>query len=216
VVVVCPRLRRLAAPSSPSRLSRRRRRIPCQVRHRPLPGWTRPVALPFIAAIVGFIVVAVGSMLLWPSRLDPLSLWPDRRLNGWIRHYVAFPTGSVFYRGRGHPDRRRRMRYRRSPWRGSSTIGREEARRSLACWCSFVASPRLLTLERRPLRRTRPPLRVSRLWLPRHPGAIIHMECTPVPTPAATLAPSRRCDCVGGEGGQPVGSYFRLLLQSHR
>jgi hypothetical protein len=36
-----------------------------------------------------------------------------------------------------------------------------------------------------------------RLRLPRHPGAIIYMEYTLVSTPAATLVPSRRCDCRG-------------------
>jgi hypothetical protein len=89
----------------------------------------------------------------------------------------------------------------------------EEARRSPVCCCSsFIVSPRrLLTLERLPLeeRGCTPP----RLQLPRHPGAIICMECTSASAPAATLAPSQHCDC---EGFQPVGSYLRLMLQSHR
>jgi hypothetical protein len=47
------------------------------------------------------------------------------------------------------------------------------------------------------------------LRLPRHPGAIVFSESTPVSTPTATFAPSRRCDCRGI-------STRRLLLQSHR
>jgi hypothetical protein len=70
-----------------------------------------------------------------------------------------------------------------------------------------------LTLERQLLQRTRSPLHVFRLRLPRRRGAIIHMACTSVPTIAATLASSRRCDC--GGVFQPVDSYLRLLLQSH-
>jgi hypothetical protein len=50
------------------------------------------------------------------------------------------------------------------------------------------------------------------LWLPRHRGAIIYMECTPVSTSTTTLAPSRRCDC---GGFQLVVSYLQLLIQSH-
>jgi hypothetical protein len=81
-----------------------------------------------------------------------------------------------------------------------------------------VSPCRPLTLERRPLPKHKLLLRVSRprpprLRLPRHPGAIVFSESTPVSTPAAAFAPSRRCDC---GGYQPVGSYIRLLLQSHR
>jgi hypothetical protein len=59
---------------------------------------------------------------------------------------------------------------------------------------------RPLTLERRPLPKNRFLLHVSRprpprVWLPRHLGAIIFLEHTPISTPAATFAPSRRCDC---------------------
>jgi hypothetical protein len=66
-----------------------------------------------------------------------------------------------------------------------------------------VVSPCLpLTLERLPLPKNRLLLRVFRLQpprlrLPRHPGAIVFSESTPVSTPAATFAPSRRCDCRG-------------------
>jgi hypothetical protein len=78
----------------------------------------------------------------------------------------------------------------------------EEAERS-ACRCPFVVSPcRSLTLERRPLPKIRLLLRVfrlrpPRLRLPRHLGAIVFLEHTTVSTPAATFAPSRRCDCGG-------------------
>jgi hypothetical protein len=78
----------------------------------------------------------------------------------------------------------------------------EEAGRS-ACWCPFVVSPcRSLTLERRPLPKIRLLLRVfrprpPRLRLPRHLVAIVFLEHTTVSTPAATFAPSRRCDCGG-------------------
>jgi hypothetical protein len=78
----------------------------------------------------------------------------------------------------------------------------EEAGRS-ACRCPFVVSPcRSLMLERRPLPEIRLLLRVSRprpprLRLPRHLGAIVFLEHTPVSTPAATFAPLRRCDCWG-------------------
>jgi hypothetical protein len=81
-----------------------------------------------------------------------------------------------------------------------------------------VSPCRSLTLERRPLPKIRLLLRVfrprpPRLRLPQHLGAIVSLEHTTVSTPAATFAPSRRCDC---GGFQPVGSYLRPLLQSHR
>jgi hypothetical protein len=60
---------------------------PCQVRRRPLPGWTRPAAHPFIA-FAGSVAAAAfpaGPTLLRPSLLDLSSLWLDR----------AFPSGSV-------------------------------------------------------------------------------------------------------------------------
>jgi hypothetical protein len=118
---------------------------------------------------------------------------------------VAFPARSVvpllFCRGRRLYDRRRRVRCCRPPWRGSSTSGRSKKQGGPTCCCSFVMSPcRPLTLERRPLPKIRLLLRVSRprphrLRLPRHLGAIVFLEHTSVSTPAATLAPSRRCDC---------------------
>jgi hypothetical protein len=76
----------------------------------------------------------------------------------------------------------------------------EEAGRS-ACQCPFVVSPcRSLTLKRRPLPKIRLLLCVSRsqpprLRLPRHLGAIVFLEHTPVSTSVASFAPSRRCDC---------------------
>jgi hypothetical protein len=59
-----------------------------------------------------------------------------------------------------------------------------------------------LTLERRPLPKNKFLLRVSRprpprLRLTRHLGAIAFLESTPVSSPAATFAPSRRCECGG-------------------
>jgi hypothetical protein len=118
---------------------------------------------------------------------------------------VVFLAGSVvpllFCRGCGLYDRRRRVRCCRPPWRGSSTSGRSKKQGGLTCCCSFVMSPcRPLTLERRPLPKNRFLLHVSRprpprVWLPRHLGAIIFLEHTPISTPAATFAPSRRCDC---------------------
>lgn len=78
----------------------------------------------------------------------------------------------------------------------------EDAGRS-ACRCPFAVSPcRSLTLERRPLPKIRLLLRVfrprpPRLRLPRHLWAIVFLEHTTVSAPAATFAPSRRCDCGG-------------------
>jgi hypothetical protein len=97
---------------------------PCQVRRRPLPGWTRRVALPFITVIVGSIAAtafSAGSAVplagLTSSWLDPSLSWPSR------------PDPSIpliFYRGHDHPDRRRHVRCRRPLWRGSSTTEREK------------------------------------------------------------------------------------------
>jgi hypothetical protein len=70
----------------------------------------------------------------------------------------------------------------------------------------FVASPhQLLTLEHQPTPEGRGHCCMSpshsralpRLWLPQHLGTIISTECTPISTPAATLAPSRCCDYEG-------------------
>jgi hypothetical protein len=126
-----------------------------------------PSPSPFIAAIVGSVAAAAfptGSTLLLSSRLDPPSLWSDRRLHGWIRrcrglpdriHVVAVfsarstiplvgspsswldsslpwpsrpdpPIPLLLCSGRGHPDRCRRVRCRRPPWRGSLTPGRSK------------------------------------------------------------------------------------------
>jgi hypothetical protein len=65
-----------------------------------------------------------------------------------------------------------------------------------------VSPCRSLTLERQPLPEIRLLLRVSRprpprLRLPRHLGAIVFLEHTPISTPTATFAPSRRYDCGG-------------------
>ena len=145
--------------------------------------------------------------MLRPSRLDPPSLWLDRVSPSGSVTAVAFPAGSdiplPFCRGRGHLDQRSRVRCCRPPWRGSSTFGRSKKQGGLNCCCSFVMSPcRSLTLERRSLPKNRFLLRVSRprpprVRLPRHLGAIVFLEHTPISTPAATFAPSRRCDCGG-------------------
>jgi hypothetical protein len=131
---------------------------------------------------------------LWPSRPDPF-----------------LPL--LFYRGRGHHDRRRCVRCCRPPWWGSSTFGRLKKQGWPAGALLSCRPRRSLTLERRPLPKNRLLLRVSRLRpprlrLPRHLGAIVSFEHTPVSTPAATSAPSRCCVC----GGILTR---RLLLQSH-
>jgi hypothetical protein len=80
----------------------------------------------------------------------------------------------------------------------------------------FVVSPcRSLTLERRPLPKIRLLLRVfrprpPRLRLPRHIGAIQPQR--------SLLQPqhSHHHDAATARGFQPVGSYLRPLLQSHR
>jgi hypothetical protein len=151
----------------------------------------------------------LDSPLLRSSQLDSSSLWPDRHLHGWIRRCCGFPDWNrryPFYSTAGTTtltgvDAHAVAGLLSGVPRRPTT---EEARRSSVCCCSsFVMSPcRSLTLERRQLQRTRLPLRVSRprpprLRLPWHPGAIILMECTPVSTLAATLVPSRRCDCGG-------------------
>jgi hypothetical protein len=130
-----------------------------------------------------------GSPSLW---LDPSLPWPSQS-------NPSLPL--LLCRGRGHPDRHRRVRCRRPPWRGSSTTGHGKKHEGpKAAIVRFASSRRSLTLERRPLLKNRLLLRVSRLRLPRlrlpwHPGAIVFLECTPVSTLAATFAPSRRCDC---------------------
>jgi hypothetical protein len=53
-----------------------------------------PSPSPFIAAIVGSVAAVTfpaGSTLLRSSRLDPPSLWLDRRLHGWIRRCRGLP-----------------------------------------------------------------------------------------------------------------------------
>jgi hypothetical protein len=61
--------------------------FPCSAGPAPSPS-------PFIAAIVGSVAAVAfpaGSTLLRSSRLDPPSLWPDRRLHGWIRRCRGLP-----------------------------------------------------------------------------------------------------------------------------
>jgi hypothetical protein len=82
-----------------------------------------------------------------------------------------------------------------------------------------VSPRRSLTFERRPLPNNRLLMCVSRPWpprlrLPRHPRAIVFLECTPISSPATAFAPSRRCDCGGistrrvlPSASTPVSSY---------
>jgi hypothetical protein len=72
VAVVCPRLRRLAAPSSPSRLSRRRRRRRTPARSDADPCLAGPAVSPSPSSPPSLV-----PSLPRPSRLDPSSLWPD-------------------------------------------------------------------------------------------------------------------------------------------
>jgi hypothetical protein len=110
---------------------------PCEVRHRPLPGWTRPAAHPLLrlrwirrcrglpGRLPGRIHVAAtfsarSAVPLAGSRLpgrDPSLPWPS-----WPD--LSFPL--LFCRGRGHHDRRRRVHCCRPPWRGSLTPGRSK------------------------------------------------------------------------------------------
>jgi hypothetical protein len=144
------------------------------------------------------------------SRSDPSLSWPSR---------PDSPLPLLFCRGRGHHDRRRRVRCRRPLWQRSSTSGRSKKQEGRPASALLLCRPRRsLMLERQPLSKNRLLLRVSRprpprLRLPRHLGAIVSLAHTPVSATAATFAPSRRCDC---GGIQPVGYYLRLLLHSHR
>jgi hypothetical protein len=100
--------------------------------------------------------------------------------------------------------------------------GTEQEGPKVAATLLLCRPRRSLTLERRPLPKNKLLLRVGggistrqppRLRLPQHLGAIVFLAHTLVSAPAATFAPSRRCDC---GGFQLVGSYLHLLLQSHR
>jgi hypothetical protein len=100
-------------------------------------------ASPFIAAIVGSVVVvafSAGSTAaatfsarsVVPLARSP-SLWLDPSLSWLSRSNPPIPL--LLYCGRGHPDRRRCTRCRRPPWRGSSTTGcqkKQEGPRSTA------------------------------------------------------------------------------------
>jgi hypothetical protein len=104
----------------------------CQDQRRPLPGWTRLAAHPFIA-FAGSVAVAAfpaGSTLLRPSRPDPSSLWTDCVFPAGSVVAVAFSTRSVvpllFCRGRGHHDLRRPVRCCWPPWWGSLTSGQSK------------------------------------------------------------------------------------------
>jgi hypothetical protein len=115
--------------------------------------------------------------------------------------WLSRPDPSIpplFCRGRDHLDRRRRVRCRRPPWRGSSTTDRGTKQEGLEVVAALLLCRprRSLTLERRPLPKNRLLMRVSRprppqLRLPRHLGAIVFLARTLVSTPAATFAPSR-------------------------
>jgi hypothetical protein len=94
---------------------------PCQVRRMPLPGWTHPAAHPPSSPLL-------DPSLSRPSRPDPrcCDLPGPRHPFGWIassrldpslswpsRPDLSFPL--LFCRGRGHHDRRRRVRCCRPP-----------------------------------------------------------------------------------------------------
>jgi hypothetical protein len=82
-------------------------------------SWNRPVTLPFIVFVGSVVVVAFppGSTFLRPSRLDLSSLWSDRVFSAGsvapVASLVGFIVPLLFYRGRGHHDRCRRVSYHR-------------------------------------------------------------------------------------------------------
>jgi hypothetical protein len=189
----------LLSPASP---------IPCQVRQRPLSGWTHlaghprhclrwirrcrglpgriPVAATFLArSAVHFGRIASSRLdpsLPWPSRPDPS--FPFYSAAGADTMTGADACAAVSLHG-GAPRRPADRRSKEGRPAGALLLCRPR---------------RSLTLERRLLPKNRLLLRVSRprpprLRLPRHLGAIVFLEHTPVSTPVTTFAPSRRYDC---------------------
>ena len=107
-------------------------------RQHPLPGlahalaWLDPPSHPppffAFAGSVAAAAFLAGSTLLRPFRRDPPSLWLDHvflagsvAAVAFLGRICCFPL--LFCRGRGHHDRRRRVRCCRPPWRGSLTPG---------------------------------------------------------------------------------------------
>lgn len=142
-------------------------------------------------SLAGSLSSWLDSSLSWPSRPDPL-------LPLLLYAGVATLTSADARVAAGLLGEAPRRPYKRS--------------KNVHVVAARVASPTIdaRTSTAPPEERGNAP---PRLRLPRHPGTIIYTMCTPVSTLAATLTPSRRCDC---EGFQLVGSYLRFLLQSHR
>jgi hypothetical protein len=146
--------------------------------------------------------------LLWPSRLDLPSLWPDHVFLAESVVVVTFLTGfadtPTFLLPMTTLIGADACAVTILPSEAPRRSIAERSKKALRLLLLFLSCcpHRSLTLERRPLPKNRLLLRVSRprpsrLRLPRHLGAIVFLEHTPVSTPAATFAPSRRCDCVG-------------------
>jgi hypothetical protein len=128
-------------------------------------------APPSFVAFVGSIAAAAfptGPTLLWPipaRSAIPLasspSSWLDLLLS-WISQ-LDLPIPLLFCHRRDHPDRRRRVRCRWPPRRGSSTTdrGTKQEGPKVAAALLLCHPRQSLTLERRPLPKIRLLLRVS-------------------------------------------------------
>jgi hypothetical protein len=108
-------------------------KLPCQVRHIPLPGWTRLVALPFIAFIGSVATAAFRARFTVVATFPARSAIPLARLpSSWLDPSLSWPSWPdpplpLLFCGRcGHYDRCRRVRCHRPAWRGSSTSGRSK------------------------------------------------------------------------------------------
>jgi hypothetical protein len=176
---------------------------------------------PFIAAAA----FPVGSTLLRPSLLDLLSLWLDRRLYSWIHRCRGLPGRIrcyLFYSVTSATTLTGADACAATCLHGGAPQQSDERRRKkviglLVLFFSVVSPTAVARTSTPPEKRgiyyaspclcSAPP----RLRLPQHTGAIIYTECTPISVLAATLAPSRRCDC---EGISTVGSYSSLIVCS--
>jgi hypothetical protein len=142
------------------------------------------------------------------SRLDPSLLWPSRPDS-------SFP----FYSAMGtDTNRRRRVRCCR-PRGGSSTSDRSKKQGGSTCWCSFVVSPcRSLTLNVDPSRRTG----FYCVSADRYHLDFGYLGISGLSSSWSTHQSllqsqhSHHHDATTVGGFQPVGSYLRPLLQSHR